>query len=120
MTGRSNLLTHALKQTAVYWANPRSDGTGGRTFDEAAEINVRWEEKQELFIDRSGQEVRSQAVVFVGQDVDMGGYLYLGRLADLSSAEEDDPLSIATAYEIRGTQKIPSIKAMCFMRKIWL
>lgn len=118
--GQSTLLTHNLKQTTVYWGNPQNDGFGGRTFDDPVEVDVRWEERQELFIDTNGQEVRSQAVVYIAQDVDMGGYLYLGDLDDPSSAEEDDPLTVSGAYEIRGFQKIPDIKAGQFLRKIWL
>jgi len=117
---RSNLLTDKLKQTAVYWGNPQSDGAGGRTFDDPVEISVRYEERQELFIDTNGQEARSRAVVYLSQDVAMGGYLYLGDLDDLSSAEEGDPLLVQAAYEIRGFEKTPGIKAERFLRKVWL
>ena len=117
---RSTLLTDKLRQTAVYWGNPQSDGTGGRTFDDPVELSVRWEQRQELFIDVGGQEVTSQAVVYVDQDVDIGGYLYLGDLDDLSSAEEASPLTVDGAYEIRGLKKLPDIKASRFMRKAWL
>jgi len=120
MTGRSTFLSGQLRQTAVYWGNPQNDGYGGRTFDDAVEIDVRWEGRQNLFIDAAGQEKRSRAVVFVKSDVDLGGYLYLGELTDLSSAEEGDPLSIATAYEIAGFEKIPDIAAGKFVRKAWL
>lgn len=119
--GRSTLLTHNLKQTAVYWANPQSDGFGGRTFDDPIEISVRWEDRQELFIDASGQEKTSQAVVYLAQDVNLGGYLYLGSLSDLSSAEEGDPLTNGVAsYEIRGFRKVPDIRGERSLRKVWL
>jgi len=114
------LLTDKLKQTAVYWGNPQNDGAGGRTFDSPVEIDVRWEDRHELFIDGSGQEVRSNAVVFVAQDVVMGAYLYLGKLSDLSSGEAVDPLTIDNAHEVRGFGKIPDIKAERFLRKAWL
>lgn len=117
---RSTLLTDKLKQTAVYWGSPQSDGAGGRTFDDPVELSVRWEQRQELFIDASGQESTSKAVVYLGQDVDIGGYLYLGDLDGLSSAEEGDPLTVGGAYEIRGFEKTPDIKADQFLRKAWL
>lgn len=110
----------SLKQTAVYWGNPANDGAGGRSFDDPVEISVRWEEKQELFIDASGQEVRSNAVVFVGQDLDLGGYLALTDLDSLSSSEEGDPLTVDAAYEVRGWSKIPNLKGNKFVRKAWL
>ena len=122
MSSRSKLLTHNLNQTAVYWGSPTSDGAGGRSFGSAypEEIDVRWEQRHELLLEASGREVRSNAVVFVGQDVGLAGYLYMGTLEDLSSAEEADPLTIRGAYEIRGRGKLPDLKASRFARKAWL
>ena len=120
MTSRSKLLENQLNQTAVYWGNPSSDGYGGRTFDVPAEISVRWQDRQELFVDAQGREQTSRAVVYVATDLVIGGYLYLGELADLSSAEEGDPLSVSTAYEIRAISKTPDIGADRFARKLWL
>lgn len=120
MTSRSKMLANQLKQTAVYWGNPQSDGYGGRTFDDAVEISVRWSDRQEMFIDTQAREQVSRAVVHVATDLAVGGYLYLGELADLSSAEEGDPLSVSTAYEIRSLSKTPDIGADRFARKVWL
>lgn len=120
MTSRSKMLANQLNQTAVYWGNPQSDGYGGRTFDDAVEVAVRWQDRQEMFIDMQGREQTSRAVVYVATDLAIGGYLYLGELADLSSAEEGDPLAISTAYEIRAFSKSPDIGADKFARKLWL
>lgn len=123
---KSGILTHSLNQTAVYWPNPAPDGWGGKSFDEAEELDpaedngVRWVQRQELFIDAQGQEQRSNAVVHVAQDVDLGGYLYLGTLDDLSSAEEADPLDVSGAYEIRNFEKYPDRRGTRFVRKVWL
>lgn len=120
MTSRSKMLTNQLKQTAVYWGNPQSDGYGGRTFDDAVEISVRWADRQEMFVDTQARERVSRAVVYAAIDLMVGGYLYLGELADLSSAEEGDPLSISTAYEIRAFSKTPNVRGDQFVRKAWL
>lgn len=109
-----------LRQTAVLWANPTSDGQGGRTFDDPVETNVRWEQQQELFTDASGQERLSRAVVFIDRDVAVGEYLFLGGLDDLSSAEESDPLIVGDAYEIMKFEKIPDLSASRSVRKVWL
>lgn len=109
-----------LKQTAVYWANPVSDGIGGRTFADPVEISVRWEDKNEMFISTTGQESRSMAIVYAAIDLVEGGYLYLGTLDDLSSGEELNPLSIDNAHAILGIHKIPNIKANVFLRKAWM
>jgi len=115
----TDILTKNLKQTGVYWGNPAPDGWGGNTFDEAVEIDCRWEDRQELFIDKEGNQVLSQAVVFTGQDVDLGGYLYLGDLDDLDS-DYSDPKIIDGAREIRAFQKVPDIKGTRYQRKVWL
>ena len=117
---KTKRFTNALKQTAVYWGSPVSDGQGGRTFADAVEVDVRWEERQELFIDPQGQEKQSSAVVFIGQDVVVGAYLFLGDLDDLGSAEEGDPLNVDGAYEIRQRTKIPDHRGIEFLRKAWL
>lgn len=109
-----------LNQTVVYWGNPANDGYGGRTFDDPVELDCRWSDKQDLFIDIDGQEKRSEAVVWVESDVVVGGYLYLGDLDDLSSAEEADPFEVTNAFEIRRFEKVPSVKADQFVRKAWL
>ena len=117
---KTKRLTHWLRHTAVYWGSPVSDGEGGRTFDNPVELAVRWEERHDLFMDAQGQEQQSSAVVFVAQDVVVGGYLFLGDLDDLSSAEEGDPLNVDGAYEIRQFDKIPDLKATSFLRRAWL
>lgn len=120
MTSRSKMLENQLRQAACYWGNPQSDGYGGRTFDDPVEIDVRWVDRQEMFVDTQAREQVSRAVVCVAIDLDVGGYLYLGTLVDLSSAEEGDPLSVSAAYEIRAISKTPNIRADQFVRRVWL
>lgn len=120
MSQRSKSISSQLNQTAVYWANPIPDGSGSRTFDDGVEIDVRWEERTEIFIDSAGREVRSNAIVYVNVDVSNGEYLYLGGLDDLASDEEGDPLIVTGAYEIRQFQKIPSIDGTKFVRKVMI
>ena len=115
-----SFLTNNLIQTAVYWGSPTSDGYGSFTFDAPLEINVRWEDRTQLFIDRTGAESKSLAVVYLGQDVDIGGWLFLGELADIDSGLTDTPHLVPDAREIRGFKKIPSLDAEIFHRKTWL
>lgn len=117
---KSTRFTNALRQTAVYWGTPVSDGQGGRTFADAVELDVRWEERHDLFMDPQGQERQSSAIVYVGQDVVVGAYLFLGDLEDLGSAEEDDPMTVDGAYEIRQRDKTPDSKGTSFLRRAWL
>jgi hypothetical protein len=108
------------RQIAVYWGDPVSDGYGGRTFADPVELAVRWETKMELFVDVAGQTATSQAVVYVGETVAVGGYLYLGVLDDLDSDQVDDPLGLTGAYEIRAYEEIPDAVADSFLRKATL
>lgn len=117
----TDLISRMRKQTAVYWSTPVEDGYGGAAFADPVEITVRWEERQELFIDQMGNEVRSNAVAYVGQDVDLGGYLYLGELTDLDSTViEPADVTTGNVYEIRGFSKSPTIGGTKFVRKAWL
>ena len=109
-----------LNQTIVYWGTPVSDGWGKYTFADAVEIDGRWIDKTELFMGTNGKEVISSAVVLLGQDVDEEGYLYLGDLDDLDSAEEDDPMTVNGAYKIEKFMKCPDIRGSDSLRKAWL
>lgn len=77
-----------------------------------------WQEKTINFIDRLGRETISRAVVHLSQNIDVGGYLYLGELADLSS--NPDPKDTASAFEIKQFEKIPDLGGTRFMRKAYL
>lgn len=118
-----NFLTSGLKQTAVYWAFSGPDGAGGFSYDAAVEANVRWEDKQELFLDNEGRERLSRAVIAIDIDVVVGSYLYLGGIDDLPS-DTTDPFCDETktdAHEIKAFQKSPRLKRPTeFFRKVWI
>lgn len=116
----ARFLSRRRLQTAVYWANPTEVGDGSQVFDAPVEIAVRWEDRQELFTDADGQERVSNAVVYVGQDIEVDEYLFLGTLADLASSEEADPDSVAATYKVRSIRKIPGIKNQYAERKVFL
>ena len=126
--GIEKFIQKVCVQTAVYWGNPQPDGYGGITFDDPVEISCRWDCKRRkeipslMVVSGGGTEmIVSIAEVLVTQDVDVGGYLYLGDLDDLDSSEQDDPKSVEGAYEIRRFDKIPMIKSTTeFVRKAYL
>lgn len=116
-------LSRLLNQTITYWASPVPDGYGGYTYDAPEAIVGRWEDKQELFIDAAGNEVKSNAVVYLTQDVSLGGFLALGDYTDSANYEED-PVGSASgvdgAREIRAFEKSPDIRGDYSLRKAWL
>lgn len=116
-------ITKNLKQAVVYWGNPTPTGVG-YSYDDAVELNARWEDRQEVFTDVDGKERVSQAIVYVDQDVVVGGYLYLGDLDDLgdssSGLDISDPQAVSPTYPIRAFSKIPNLRATEYERKVWL
>jgi len=107
-------------QTAVYWAPAAADGFGGRTYGTPSEIAVRWENRQEVYIDKEAREARSLAVVYPDRALVTEGLLYLGTLLSLNSGEEADPFSIDGIQEIKSVQSSPAVKGAEAFYKVWL
>ena len=108
-----------LNQTAVYWGNPQPDGYGSYTYDDPVEINCRWEDVAMTNIAAMGINADIRSEVFLDQDVDEEGMLLLGELTDLDSDGYNDPLA-AGAHMIVRFDKIPTMKADFFFRKVYL
>jgi hypothetical protein len=81
--GIQKVIARQFKQRAVYWGSPNEDGYGGKTFADAIEIACRWEEMRQVILDTKGNQIVCRALIFVNQDLDEEGYLYLGNLTDL-------------------------------------
>ena len=109
--GLENLITQVCVQTAVYWGTPVDDGYGGKTFTDPVELQCRWENKAQKIINTNGEETISRAWVLLLEDVVELGWLFLGDLDDLDSAEEADPMSADGAYEIQRFEKTPAIRS---------
>jgi hypothetical protein len=108
-------------QTSVYWGSPSPDGYGGYTFADPVEISCRWDGKTQMVKGADGKEVVSRAEIMILQDVNEGGYLYLGELADLDSDEEENPMKLEGAYEILRFDKTPLFQSTSeFVRKAYL
>lgn len=108
-----------LKQTAVYWGNPVNDGRGGFTYDDPVEVSCYWADRQELFMSATGRQELSRSVVHLLVAVELGGWLMLGELADLST-DIEEPSDVASAFQIRATAAIPSVSGLQTLYKAWL
>lgn len=117
-----DLLTRNCTQTAVYWGNPANDGYGGHTFDSPVEILCRWEEKTGTFMSNRGEQLYSKGEVYVLEDVEENGWLFLGTLADITGEDDTSkPKDIAEAYEIKRFDKTPALGSTTeFLRKAYL
>ena len=130
--GISTFILKKLDVVCVYWGTPTKDGRGGYTFDDPIEIDCRWEEHTMIREDDDGQEYVSKAVVYVEEDVDKNGYLYLGDLDDLIDLDESDsadssgtvdtldPIDIDNAYIIKGFEKVKALNTVEYLRKAYL
>ena len=94
-------------QTAVYWGSPVADGYGGYTYATPVEIPCRWEDTIETIINKQGKETTSNATLMVTQDIHEEGFLYLGKLTDLTTQEKADPLLIHKAFPVQRVDKVP-------------
>lgn len=123
-----SFMSRLCTQTAVYWGSPQDDGYGTMTYDDPVEIKCRWQEGLEVISmagdDRRSRELVSKAQVWLLQDVDEEGYLYLGTLDSedpLGSAEEADPAVVDKAYKIKLFEKTPELRhSNKFIRKAYL
>jgi len=115
------MITQNCPQICVYWGNPQNDGRGGFTFDAPVELACRWEGITQIVADKFGNEITSRALVFVLQDVDEEGMLYLGTLDDLDSVDKENPKQVEGAYIIKRFQKTPALgSTSVFLRKAYL
>lgn len=108
------MITRAYTQIATYWGSPTSDGLGGNTYAVPVTLKVRWEEREEEFIDRNGETKVSNAIVWTSVDVDTLGFLYLG------ASTEADPTLVTDAFRILQFRKIPSLRGSQFERRAFL
>ena len=114
-------ITRKLNQTAIYWSSPVPDGYGGYTYGTPVDIAVRWEDKQELFIDLQAKERISNAIIYKETALDLNGYLYLGTIASLDSGTDlTNPEILLGAFPILKVDVTVNIKATDTLVKIWL
>lgn len=102
----SVLAETAYRQVTSYWANPVEGGFGDITYDGPTYLNTKWEDRIETFIDLSGVERRSKAIVFVQTPLEVGGYLYKG------TSVASDPTTVANAWKIQRFDEIPDLRGL--------
>ena len=107
-------LTRNHNQVATLWALTGVSVSGDPTFAAAKSVLVRWEERTAVFTTTSGEEASASAVVFMGEDVVPGDFLFLG------ASVVADPTTVAASREVQGFSKIPQLKGPDFERRAFL
>lgn len=101
---------------ATYWVcSGGLDAYGNYSTYTSQSINVRWEDKNELYVtDNVGQEQRSDGVVYTETEIEVNGWLYLGQSAETS------PKSQTGAKQVMKVNKMKSLKGDNIIYKIML
>ena len=120
--GSPTFITRHLNQTLVYWKKTGNDGEGGFEYATPEDLNGRCEFKVEQVLSALGEEKVSRARVFLEQEVEEGGYLYLGSLDDSNMDSAPLPETTEGSMRIIAFETIPRLdgpgnlyKAFCNM-----
>jgi hypothetical protein len=97
-----------MTQDATYYPPAGQNEYGDLSFGAGVAVKVRWQDKADLFRDAQGREVMSSAVVYVAQEVEIGGKLGLGSAA------------VGDTLEIRNVGESPDLKGGKALVKAWL
>lgn len=119
----TNLMNKTCTQTAVYWGNPTLNVYNTRSYDAPVEILCRWEGKQQVLkmFDAKGRIIEYVGIVYVLQDLDTDGCLFLGTLDDLDAGAYEQPEVMENVYPIKQFEKLPTLGSTTeFLRKAYL
>lgn len=104
-----SLIKRMRKQKAVWWKRSLlPDRFGQYSFDPPIEIDCRWEDRAQEFVNPEGQTTVSRSVVYVDRLMVVGDRL---RRGEMESDEPVNPMTITNAYEIRRFDRNPDIRA---------
>lgn len=126
------ILSTSRRQNAIYWPPATPDDFGRPAVGALVELiqipgganqRVRWVHRTEEIRDAVGTKVDSVAMVSVpqlanGDEIALGGWLWLGDRVDLTS--ETVPSDNVGAYQIMKVEKIPTLRATQFLRRVYL
>lgn len=116
-----DIITDMRVQKAVFWAKSDPDRHGVVSFLAPVEIDCRWEDTSEEYLDAEGNRSTSRAKVYVDRDMERLGALRLGLIsAVISQTAPFDPFENTNTYEIRRFDKLPTLDGDEFLRTAFL
>lgn len=105
------LITRMLIHDAVYWppvgSDDKTDRHGKPLVGEPQDIKCRWEACSEEEVEDGSTRVLANHKVYVGVDLEEGGYLMLGTKKNLKKL---NPPPEDTAHEIMGFKSLDKIR----------
>lgn len=114
-----SLITRMRKETAVWFEKTGTDPYGKPTHGVPVEIKVRWDAVSKQFIKPTGEEVMSNAIVYVDRDVKVGDVLLLGTIADNVTNPLDAKDNVG-AWEVQRFDRNPNLRATEYLRTAYL
>ena len=119
MPSRSTYIARSHRTWAVYWGNPRSAGTGNRTYDAPRDVRVRRDAVQKIFKNGAGEQTLSTSVIYCVEPLDLGGYIMVGRTRDLAS-DRTLPEKNRDAEEIGALMSSQSVDGRVTLRAFYM
>ncbi|MHA1344984.1 MAG: hypothetical protein ACTSO3_01155 [Candidatus Heimdallarchaeaceae archaeon] len=116
-TDNTRVAIRVMKQKAVWWESTSLGEFGKPSYTTPVEIDCRWEDVAEEFINPSGDQEISRAKLIVDRDVKVKDKLKLG---ELDSNIEDNPNDNEDVWEILQFGKVPYIKGNKYTREVYL
>ena len=113
-----SFIKQILRQRLVHWPKGGLDEFGRPTFDEPEEIQCRWDDVAEEFLDPEGVKQVSRSKILLGQEVGVGGLLRLGVIEEIEESDfPEDPKEDEDVVTIRSVSRSPTLKAT---NSIWV
>lgn len=109
------MISQMLNQTVTIWRRNGQDSWGNGIYTSPQTAKCRWEDSQEMFVDKTGKEVASKAKVFLlSSAAKSDDYVFLGTSA------ASDPQQVTGAYEVRGVRNTPDLRNLKQLTVLYL
>jgi len=115
-----SIISRARKQTAVWWSQGAIDGFGKATVCDPVEVECRWDDRVEEFINHMGSPQRSKSWLMVDATLDfkIGDIVLLGTIGDLD--DPDTATNNEGAWAIQGIKDTPNLRNTETLRQLIL
>jgi len=123
-----------LDEDAVYWKPPIRDGLGGYSkWRYPEQIRSRWQYSKGPKIEydtAGGSVISARTLVWIDREIEIGSYLYKGKIEDLQTIFHPDPdfdvdyLETDEVYELASqvvsVENVRSIPSKNYLYKVYL